>query len=57
MSPITTEIQFLELYWVKNDGTEFTACYPKDKAEIMLNKHLLPLKDSGTIRDAGFKTN
>jgi len=57
MTPLTTEIQFLEVYWVKLDGTRHTATFETHKAQIMLNKHLLPQKEAGTIRDAGNKTN
>ncbi len=45
----------MELFWTNNKGEEYSACFPKDKAEIMFSKHLIPQKESGSIRDAGIR--
>jgi len=46
-----TQLDFVNLSWINNSGSEFTACFPREKAEIMYNKHLLPQKDAGNLRD------
>ncbi len=55
MSPITSTIEFMELFWTNNNGEEYSVCFPKDKAELMFSKHLIPQKESGSIRDAGIR--
>lgn len=54
---LTTEIQFLKVFWVKLDGTRHSAMFETNKAQMMLNKHLLPQKESGKIKDAGIEIN
>jgi len=46
MSPITTE--FSEISWTK-DGKDMKACFPRDTAQIFMNKHLIPQQNQGII--------
>jgi len=45
----------VELYWKHYDGRTMLSIWPRQKAEIFLQKHLIPRIEQGLLVEAGIR--